>query len=249
MIEPALVILGFLVGGLVGLSGIGLGTIGASSLLFVFGINPKVVVASNMLFGTLMKSIAALRHASYKNLEKAVIIPALMGGIPGVLIGTQLLGALPEWILRRSLGAILMTAALAFFLKKKGESHPHELSTMNRRTRISIMASSLSIGLVIGLSSMGSGTFFILMFVGGLGLEPQKAVGTNLVIATLLSIPATLAFLHMGLVDIPLAMNLTLGSLPGLLIGSHFCVRSKQENMHLALSSMIALSGMKLMLF
>jgi len=50
-------------------------------------------------------------------------------------------------------------------------------------------------------------------------------------------------------VDIPLAMNLTLGSLPGLLIGSHFCVRSKQENMHLALSSMIALSGMKLMLF
>ena len=247
MVNPAFVLVGFFVGGIVGMTSIGLGILGMAILFSVFGIDPRTVVASNMLFGTVVKSIAALTHMEYGNYDKRYVPPVLVGGIPGILLGARLLGALPEWLLSQFLGVILIAAALAFFFKKEGKHHPRDPSTYGMRRNVLLVSYFLLIGLLMGISSIG-GPFIIMALIHVNGLDPRKAVGTNLMIMALLSIPATVTFISMGLVEFSLAFDLTLGAIPGLLIGSHYCATSENGKMNLAIGSMVALSGVKLML-
>ncbi|MDP7079495.1 MAG: sulfite exporter TauE/SafE family protein [Candidatus Undinarchaeales archaeon] len=245
--NPAYVLVGFLVGGVVGMTSIGMGIIGMAILFSIFGIDPRTVVASNMLFGTIMKSIATMTHMGHDNYDLRYIPPVLVGGIPGILVGARLLGALPEWLLSQFLGVILIAAALSFLFKKEEKHQSHDPSNFSVRRNVLLVSYFLLIGLLMGISSIG-GPFIIIALIHINGLEPRKAVGTNLMIMALLSLPATAAFISMGIVDYSLTFDLTLGAIPGLLIGSHYCLTMENRRINLAIGSMVALSGVKLML-
>jgi hypothetical protein len=246
-VNPAYVLVGFLVGGIVGMTSIGQGIVGMAVLFSIFGIDPRTVVASNMLLGTVMKSIAALAHMGFDNYDPRYIPPVLVGGVPGILVGARLLGVLPKLLLSRFLGVILIAAALSFFYKNEDKHQPLDASPYSVRRNVLLASYFLLIGLLMGVSSIG-GPFIILALIHVNGLEPKKAVGTNLMIMALLSIPATAAFIYMDIVDYNLSFDLTLGAIPGLMIGSHYCVTMEKRRMNLAIGSMVALSGVRLML-
>jgi len=228
---------GFLIGALVGLSGMGGGSLMTPILVLVFGFEPTYAVGTDILHGAIFKSFGAVRHRR-------------LGTVHARLATLMFLGSSAETVEGYAVGAALVAGGIGFLVKSvvtKGIRPSDAPFLLDRRDKVIAVTMGVVFGFVVGLTSVGSGTFFGLVMVLVYPLTMPKIVGTDIFHAAALLWVAGLGHLVAGNVDLHATAWLLLGSIPGVLLSSHFTVRLPDGALRITLGTVLTLSGLKML--
>ena len=246
---------GLLIGLLVGVTGMGGGSLMTPMLVLVFGFKPTVAIGTDILHGAIFKSFGAFRHRQFGHVHARLTLWMLLGSAPASLAGV----ALSTWLKHRYgdgfedtaqqiLGIALVIGGLAFLVKAFLRSHGNDAPfLLARRDRLIAVLLGVSGGFIVGLTSVGSGTFFGLVMLIAFPLTAVKIVGTDIFHAAVLLTVAGAGQLVAGHVDLGATGWLLIGSVPGVLIGSQMTVKLPERTMRVALALVLFLSGVKLL--
>jgi uncharacterized protein len=254
-VDWKLSIAGLAIGLLVGMTGMGGGSLMTPMLVLLFGFKPTVAIGTDILHGAVFKTFGALQHRRLGTVHARLTIWMLLGSAPTSLGGV----ALATWLKRRYgdgfegvaqgiLGSALVVCGIAFlvkaFLRRRSDDRPFVLSDRDRVTAVLI---GLSGGFVVGMTSVGSGTWFGLAMLIFFPLTAVKIVGTDIFHAAALLWVAGLGHLVGGNVDLHATAWLLVGSIPGVLLGSQVSVRLPERALRVALALVLFLAGVKLL--
>jgi uncharacterized membrane protein YfcA len=255
--DPAIVFFGFGVGFLVGLTGMGGGSLMTPLLILVFGIKPVTAIGTDIFYAAVTKTAGGWRHLKLKTVNLGLTFWMACGSVPSAIIGVWALDILKGELgddLDQTVFAILASCLLvvgaitllrSFFLRNKvTERADFELHTRHKAAAVGIGATT---GFVIGLSSAGSGTVIAIMLIAIYRLTPQRVVGTDVFHAAILLWAAGIAHIVGGNVDFSLAGNILLGSVPGVILGSNMSVKWPQGILRTALGVVLVAAGLALL--
>jgi uncharacterized protein len=248
---------GLLIGLLVGATGMGGGALMTPLLIFLFGFKPTLAVGTDILHGAVFKTFGAVRHRRLGTVHARLTVWMFLTSAPFSLVGVQT----AEWIQQgygdsvestsaKVIGAALVLGGLGFFAKtylKRGVQPNNAPFLLARRDRVIALALGAGGGFIVGLTSVGSGTFFALVMLLVYPLTAAKIVGTDIFHAAALLWVAGLSHLLHGNVDLGAMAWLLVGSIPGVLIGSQITVRLPERELRIGLATVLLLSGVKLL--
>ena len=239
---------GLLVGILVGLTGMGGGSLMTPILILLFGFNAKVAVGTDILHGAVFKTFGAARHRMLGTVHARLALWMLAGSAPLSLVGVQVADSIGDLdALQQAVGGALILGGVGFLVKTFIHGHPSNAPfLLRRRDKLIAVAIGASCGFVVGLTSVGSGTFFALAMLFVYPLTAAKIVGTDLFHAAALLWVAGTAHLIHGNVDVHAMAWLLVGSVPGVLIGSHVSIRVPERALRIAFGIVLTLSGIKI---
>ena len=245
------VIAGAGVGVLVGMTGMGGGSLMTPMLILLFGFDPKTAVGTDILHGAMFKSFGAVRHWQFGNVNTRLALWMLAGSAPLSLVGVQIassFSAATESTMSKVIGGTLVVGGLTFvarmFLRGKPDG---ETFTLGRRDKVLAVAIGCTGGFVVGLTSVGSGTWFGLAMLLLYPLSARRMVGTDMLHASLLLWVAGAGHLLHGNVDLHAIAWLLVGSIPGVLIGSQMSLSVPDRLLRFAFGLVLVLSGIKLL--
>jgi hypothetical protein len=251
-----LILAGLLVGLLVGVTGMGGGSLMTPLLVIVFGFNPTVAVGTDLLHGAIFKSVGAVRHRRLGTVQARLSGWMLLGSAPMSLVGV----ATATWLKHRYgtsgqslqsivLGAALLAGGLGMLAKSSRRSSKRfpEVFVLSRRDRVAALLIGLGGGFVVGLTSVGSGVFFGLTMLVVFPLRSAKVVGTDIFHAAALLWVAGIGHLVAGNVNTRAIAWLLLGSIPGVLLSSGLTLRLPDRLLQSALAITLLASGVKLL--
>jgi uncharacterized membrane protein YfcA len=255
--DPKIVFFGFGVGFLVGMTGMGGGSLMTPLLVLLFGIKPTTAIGTDIAYAAVTKTAGGWRHLKLKTVNMRLVYWMAAGSVPSAIAGVWVLD-----ILKRKLGdqldetvfAILAACLLVvgaatllrgFFLADKIQERDDFV--MHTRHKIAAVAIGATTGFVIGLSSAGSGTLIAIMLIAVYRLTPQRVVGTDVVHAALLLWAAGIAHIVAGNVDFGLAANILVGSIPGVIIGSNLSVKWPQGALRTILGVVLIAAGVTIL--
>jgi uncharacterized protein len=246
---------GLLIGFLVGMTGMGGGSLMTPVLVLVFNFNVVLAVGTDILHGAIFKTIGAWRHRMLGHVHARLTFWLALGSVPASLGGVYVVEILKDQygddvndISARILGWALVVGGLAFLAR----ALVHRKAVSNRpfllRNRDRVLSVLIGVfgGFVLGLTSVGSGTFFGLMMLILFPLTASKIVGTDIFHAAVLLWAAGIAHLGAGNVDLSAIAWLAFGSVPGILAGSQLTVRLPDRAPRFALAAVLVLAGVKL---
>src|SRR3954451_23748487 len=229
--DPALILFGLGVGLLVGITGMGGGSLMTPLLILVIGTKPVVAVGTDLAYGAVTKTLGGWRH-----FRKGTVFPRLafwlaVGSCPAALVGVwvrdELHKALGDdfdtFMLVAIGGALLLTGALVLLRALAiSDAAARERGAFRMETRHKVAAVALggSVGFVLGITSAGSGTLIGIGLILGFRLSPHRVVGTDVAHAAVLLWVAAFAHVVSGNVDFGLAGTILIGSLPRVSIGT-----------------------------
>ncbi len=245
------VLTGLLIGTLVGMTGMGGGSLMTPILVIVFGFKPTLAVGTDILHGAIFKTVGALRHRQLGTVHHQLSGWMFMGSAPASIGGIALSTHLKDHqqAMNYVLGGALLFGACGLvaksFVRKKVIGDDDRFD-MVARDRIAAVAIGLVGGFIVGLTSVGSGTFFGLTMLFVFPLRAHKVVGTDILHAAALLYVAGFGHFIAGNVDMHAVAWLLIGSIPGVLIGSHYSVRLPEAVLRFTLANVLALSGLKL---
>jgi uncharacterized membrane protein YfcA len=248
---------GLLIGLLVGMTGMGGGALLTPLLILFFGFKPTLAVGTDILHGAVFKTFGAVRHRKLGTVHARLTLWMLAGSAPLSLVGVQI----AEWLESRNgegvdsisakvVGAALILGGLGFFAKtfvRRGVQPDDRPFLLGRREHVIALALGAAGGFIVGLTSVGSGTFFALGMLLVFPLTAAKIVGTDIFHAAALLWVAGLSHLAQGNVDLGAMGWLLLGSIPGVLLGSQWTVRLPDRALRVGLATVLLLSGVKLL--
>ena len=241
---------GLLVGILVGLTGMGGGSLMTPILILVFGFDAKVAVGTDILHGAIFKSLGAVRHRMLGTVHARLALWMLVGSAPLSLVGVQIASSFSEdtdATMGRLVGGALILGGLGFLAKTFLHGHADDAPFILRpRDRFVAIVIGATCGFVVGLTSVGSGTFFGLAMLLLFPLTAQKIVGTDILHAAALLWVAGVGHLLHGNVDTHAMRWLLVGSIPGVLLGSQMSIRVPERSLRFAFAFVLVLSGIKL---
>jgi uncharacterized membrane protein YfcA len=251
-----LTLAGLLTGLLVGMTGMGGGSLMTPILVFIFGIPPSTAIGTDIAHGAVFKTVGAVQHRRMGNVRAKLAGWMLVGSIPASLAGVWLNEKLTERygddaksVLGQVLGAALLFGAVGLIAKSlvqtSGPAGDPDW-TLTTRDKVAAIVIGLLGGFIVGLTSVGSGTFFGLTMLFVFSLSAHKVVGTDILHAAALLYVAGFGHFIAGNVDMHAVGWLLMGSIPGVLIGSHYSVRIPEAWLRLALADVLAISGLKL---
>jgi uncharacterized protein len=248
---------GLLIGALVGLTGMGGGSLMTPILVILFGFKPTYAVGTDIVHGAIFKSFGAIRHRRLGTVHARLVTWMFIGSGPMSLLGVWVSGRIvdkygdhAQTIMSYAVGGALVLGGLGFLAKSfitrgvKATDAPFHLSTRDKLIAVTIGA---VFGFVVGLTSVGSGTFFGLVMVLVYPLTMPKIVGTDIFHAAALLWVAGIGHMVSGNVDYHATAWLLTGSIPGVLISSRFTVRLPDVILRVALGTVLMLSGLKLL--
>ena len=248
---------GLFIGALVGLTGMGGGSLMTPILVIVFGFKPTYAVGTDILHGAVFKTFGALRHRRLGTVHARLTLWMFLGSGPMSLLGVATSG----WLQHAygngvqsaegyAIGAALILGAAGLIAKTfvhRGVRSSDAPFILRRKDKIRAVLIGAVFGFIVGLTSVGSGTFFGLVMVMVYPLTVAKIVGTDIFHASALLWVAGVGHLVQGNVDLRAMAWLLLGSIPGIWLSSRFTVRVPQDALRLGLAGVLALSGVKLL--
>jgi uncharacterized membrane protein YfcA len=249
------VLTGLLIGTLVGMTGMGGGSLMTPILVIVFGFKPTLAVGTDILHGAIFKTVGAIRHRSLGTVHHQLSGWMFMGSAPfsllGVVVGTRITdkyGDSATNVMGYILGGALLFGAAGLALKSfvKRADVGDAPFDMVWRDRLAAIAIGIVGGFIVGLTSVGSGTFFGLTMLFVFSLSAHKVVGTDILHAAALLYVAGFGHFIAGNVDMHAVGWLLIGSIPGVVIGSDYSIRVPEAWLRLALADVLAISGLKL---
>ncbi len=224
--DPLIIAFGLGVGILVGLTGIGGGSLMTPLLLIVIGTQPVVAIGTDIAYGALSKTVGGWQHVRNGTVDLGTATWLAFGSVPGSIGGVVLVESLPSppdtallWGVAGALAfTSLVTLGRALFIPNVGERERNALP-LTRRNKAMAVGLGLVLGFVLGVTSVGSGALIGLALILFFRLRPHRVVGTDVFHAAVLLWAAGLAHVVAGNVDYGLMGNILLGSVPGVLLG------------------------------
>ena len=254
--EMGYALAGLLVGFIVGLTGVGGGSLMTPLLIMVFGISPATAVGTDLLYASLTKATGVWVHARRGNVEWKLVGWMSAGSIPAAviaLLSLHFLGVDSQpvgGLITGSLGVALILTALAILFREQLQKLGQRGGAAEGRLRNPAAATVVTgavIGALVALSSVGAGAVGVAALFWLYPLLPSsRIVGSDIAHAVPLTLVAGLGHSFMGTVDWQILLNLLIGSLPGIYLGSHLSGRIAERWLRPALASMLVIVGGKL---
>ena len=250
---------GFVVGFIIGLTGVGGGSLMTPILVLVFSIKPAVAVGTDLFYAAITKGGGIFTHHKQGTIDWRVVRLLSTGSIPATLLSVWMLKQLAskgisyEPIITTSLSIALILTSLVILFKSQlqslGRTEPFQFIRIIHRRLCAPMtiAAGVVIGILVTLSSVGAGALgAALLFFLYPRFNTVRIVGTDLAHAVPITAIAGLGHWHLGSVDFQLLLSLIIGSLPGIYLGSHAGVQLPERFMRLLLALMLMLIGGRL---
>jgi uncharacterized membrane protein YfcA len=247
-INPEIVLFGLGVGILIGLTGIGGGSLMTPLLIIVLGVHPVVAVGTDLTYGAITKTLGGYKHLRKGTVDLGVSRWLAYGGIPGTLIGVVLVDRLHKAygksfdhvLVGCVAGALLIVASVVLvrtlLLSHMAEREQHSYG-FTRRAELAAIAMGFVLGLILGMTSVGSGALIGVAMIVVFRLTPQRVAGSSVFLAAMLLWVAGLAHMVSGNVDYGLVGNILIGSIPGVWIGAHFVDRVPAQALRVTLAA------------
>jgi uncharacterized membrane protein YfcA len=255
---PLVILFGFLVGILVGTTGVGGGSLMTPALILVFGTAPTTAIGTDLAYAAVTKTVGGWRHWRRGTVDLKLSLWLATGSIPGALGGVYVLRVLEDALGKDSFdetlltmvgAALLITSAAVLFraLVKHVKGERETIDPFETRHKVAAVLVGVSVGFVLGLTSAGSGALIAVGLIMLYRLTPRRVVGTDVFHAALLLWVASIAHLVSGNVDLLLALNILIGSIPGVWIGSGLATRVLPEGaLRPALGTVLLAAGLAL---
>jgi uncharacterized membrane protein YfcA len=229
--DPLIVVFGLGVGILVGLTGIGGGSLMTPLLILAVGTQPIIAIGTDLAYGAVTKTVGGWQHLRQGSVDLRVSMWLAFGSVPGALLGVWLVDRLHnrygdgfDGVLLVCIAVALLVVAVtvlarALFMKRP-EAREVATADLTGRRRFAAVAIGAVLGVVLGFTSLGSGALIGFALILFFRLTPGRVVGTDVFHAAILLWAAGLAHLVAGNVDFGLMANILLGSVPGVWIGA-----------------------------
>ena len=225
------IFIGFVVGTLIGLTGLGGGVLLLPMLIFGLRVPAIVAVGSDAAFNFLTKIPSSFVHLSKGTVRRKVVLALAVGSVPGSTLGVRFLqhlrmlhGAGVNDFIKAAVGILLILVSTLLLLQRRIEEQ-----VANRPPTAKSFAGMAVIGLtagfLVGMTSVGSGSIIMMLLLMFYSYPPKVMVGTDIVHAVVLTGVTSLLHFRLGNVDTSLVGCLLIGSIPGGLIGSHLSTR------------------------
>lgn len=249
---------GFAVGLLIGMTGMGGGTLMTPMLIFLFHMKPTLAVGTDLLYGAITKVFGSFQHIRQKTVHFPAFRWLTMGSVPGAFGGSWLVGWMTHHVpmhqvnhaVRVWLGGVylLIIAAIVFrwYLgSRRAKLGPARVLPTLPKIRLLVLG--LVGGFLVGLTSVGSGSIFIAVLSIIYPLSGATMVGTDVTQAALLTSVAGITHWAFGNVDVPVVLSLIVGSVPGILIGSRLTTRVPDSAVRVGLMAMLCYTSYALL--
>jgi uncharacterized membrane protein YfcA len=256
ILNPLLPLSGFAVGLLVGLTGVGGGSLMTPLLVLVFGFKPATAVGTDLLYAAITKSGGSWVHHRHDNIDWTITGRLSLGSVPAAGLTVLLLRQLgaqghgAAGLISAVLGVALLLTAASLIFRQRLLDHvkrrPASADFQKRAPALTILVGAI-LGVLVTISSVGAGALGVTALTF---LYPQLAtrriVGSDIAHAVPLTLVAGLGHWWLGTVDVVLLVSLLIGSLPGIALGAHFAAKVPERALRGMLASILLLIGGKL---
>lgn len=240
--------LGFALGFLIGLTGVGGGAVVAPSLYVILGLNYQDSIALSLVYSLFTKIVGGIQHIRQGTVLWKITLLYGLTGIPGSVLGSHAvyrMGSATERIFPYVMAAVLVTVAVLILLETvlrnlAAHDKPFSPYVFTPGGIAAIAVFQLFVGLLLGVTSVGSGSLVILSMLYLFRMTAQQIVGSNIIIALLMVIPAGLTHFGLGGVNWTVLGLLMLGSLVGTVLGAKTALRLPQWALKLIIVVLIS---------
>lgn len=250
-----LTVIGLLVGFLVGLTGVG-GAALLTPLLIMMGIQPTIAVGTDLVYNSITKIFGTLQHWRQQTVNWPIVFWFAVGSVPSAVIAVNLI----QWVdtlfgnadlfIQKVLGVALILIPIAMLVKTmrdRRDPRPNRWQQLELKEKRKLtVAIGATLGFIVGLTSIGSGSLFALALMYFFRLGGKEIVGTDIAHAFLLVTAAGFAHMGYGNVDYTVVWQLLFGSIPGVFVGSILSTRVPTIFLRFVISTIIMVTGLKL---
>ena len=247
---------GFFVGALVGLTGVGGGSLMTPLLVLLFGVAPATAVGTDLLYAAITKSGGMLVHSLHRTVEWRIVGRLAAGSVPATAATILTLDrfGIPNHpashdLISIVLGvALIMTALSLVFRRRLLATLAPRMERLSARGKLALtVALGAFLGVFVSISSVGAGaigvTVLLLIYPA---LPTVRIVGSDIAHAVPLTLVAGAGHWYLGSVDFAMLLSLTIGSLPGIMIASHLAGRVPEPILRPLLAATLAIVGFRL---
>jgi len=244
-LDPLYVLSGVLVGGLVGFTGVGGGSLMTPLLILLFGVHPATAVGTDLIYAAVTKTGGSIVHGYNRTVDWRLVGRLATGSIPatiltvGVLYWLRIDSKASSLLITRTLGvALLMTAALLLFRKPLLRWYDANVGEINpdRVKRLTILT-GVVLGVLVTLSSVGAGaigvTALVMLYPK---MDPRRIVGSDIAHAVPLTLVAGLGHSILGSINTHILVSLLAGSIPAIIVMSLVAARASETAIRVALA-------------
>src|ERR1700726_4779971 len=254
-LQPFYTVAGFAVGLLVGMTGVGGGSLMTPLLIVLFGVHPATAVGTDLLFAAATKTGGTLVHGLAHTIDWTVVRRLASGSVPSTALTLLVLSrfdvngsAMRDLITTVLSVALFVTVGLLIYRRKLLTFYAARVGKLSaRRTNWLTFLSGVVLGVLVSISSVGAGaigvTFLILLYPH---LPMARIVGSDIAHAVPLTLVAGLGHWMLGSVDWQIFSSLLVGSLPGIFLGSYLSGRVPELALRIILALTLAVVGSKL---
>jgi len=247
---------GLLVGFMVGLTGVGGGSLMTPLLVLMFGVAPQTAVGTDLLFAAATKTVGMGIHHRRDTIDWKIMRRLATGSIPAAVLTLIALnsfvhiGKNTSGIIVTVLGILLLVTALGILFQRKllaygATHHPVEQD----KALLGTVALGAFLGVAVTISSVGAGAIGVtILLMLYRRLRVARIVGTDIAHAVPLTLVAGAGHWFLGSVDLVLLLNLLLGSIPGVVVGSLLSSRAPDNLLRPALAAVLTISGVRLLM-
>ncbi|HTH36053.1 MAG TPA: sulfite exporter TauE/SafE family protein [Xanthobacteraceae bacterium] len=254
-LQPFYSVAGFMVGFLVGLTGVGGGSLMTPILIVLFGVHPATAVGTDLLYAAATKTAGSLVHGYNRTVDWRVVRRLAAGSVPMTVVATWALsfidinGAAARLLISGVLTVALFVTALALIYRERivgryaariGALSPERIAALT-------VGVGAALGVLVSVSSVGAGaigvTALILLYPR---LPTARIVGSDIAHAVPLTLAAGIGHWWLGSINLALLIPLLLGSVPGIVLGSHIVTRVPEKALRLILAATLMLVATKL---
>lgn len=256
MIDPLYVVSGFAIGFLVGMTGVGGGSLMTPLLILLFGIHPTTAVGTDLLYAASTKTVGTAVHAAGRTIDWRVVGLLAIGSVPAtiatvvVLSQFDLQSASAQHVITVTLGTVLLVTAVFLTLGGNIRSrYASQLSSIKpRRAAVLTVLLGLIMGVLVTATSVGAGAIGVTVL---LLLHPNmpagRVVGSDIAHAVPLTLLAGAGHWYLGSINWTLLSTLLIGSVPGIIIGSYLASQARDAVIRIALAGVLVIVAIRLL--
>jgi uncharacterized membrane protein YfcA len=253
-LHPLFVASGFAVGFIVGLTGVGGGSLMTPVLIFLFGVHPGTAVGTDLLYAGGTKMAGTAIHNIHRNVDWPLVGRLALGSLPAAALCLLALGHLgtgshtANALITRSLGVALAATAITVLFRRRILARYAGRVSDTRAIHALTVAVGAALGALVTLSSVGAGalgvTALLLLYPRH---EVPRIVGSDIAHAVPLTLLAGAGHFAMGQTDLGMLASLLLGSVPGIMIASNIAPRVPEQILRTALAAVLLLVALRLL--
>lgn len=247
---------GFCVGALVGMTGVGGGSLMTPLLILLFGVHPVTAVGTDLLFAASTKTVGTIVHARARTVDWRLVGLLLTGSMPAtgatliVLSRFDLASPAAQHAVTLTLGCLLLVTAIFLLAGRRlRERYADRLKDLDRRTLdIFTVVLGLVMGVLVTTTSVGAGAIGVtVLLLLRPDMAPGRVVGSDIAHGVPLTLLAGAGHWYLGSINLGMLGTLLLGSAPGIVLGAYLATRSRAVVVRIMLAAILVVVGVRLL--